>query len=149
VEKAGIVNPGSTVVLAEQTAEVATVLLQHVAEVGDVTIVREGMEFGVVSRAAAVGGQLVSLQGLRARYDDSFLPLSGAHRAQHAAVSLAAVEALLGEDPLGEELVREAFANATSPGRLEVARRSPTIVLDAAHNPHGATALGAALADSF
>src|SRR5690606_1652234 len=50
-EKAGIMNPGSTVVLAEQSGEVATVLLQHAAEVGDLTIVREGMEFGVVSRA--------------------------------------------------------------------------------------------------
>ncbi len=37
----------------------------------------------------------------------------------------------------------------TSPGRLEVIRRSPTIVLDAAHNPHGARAAAAALEDSF
>ena len=42
-----------------------------------------------------------------------------------------------------------AFAQVTSPGRLEVVRRSPTIVLDAAHNPHGARAAAAALEDSF
>src|SRR3546814_699396 len=137
-EKAGIINPGSTLVLAAQSEDVATVLLEHAVEVGDVTIVREGMEFGVVSRVPAVGGQMLSLQGLRARYDDVFLPLHGAHQAQNAAVALAAVESLLGEDPLDEELVREAFASSTSPGRLEIIRRSPTIVLDAAHNPHGA-----------
>ena len=52
-------------------------------------------------------------------------------------------------EPLDDELVRGAFAEVTSPGRLEVIRRSPTIVLDAAHNPHGAEATAAALEDSF
>ena len=102
------------------------------------------------SRVPAVGGQVLSLQGLRARYDDVFLPLYGAHQAQNAAVALAAVEAFLGDDePLDDDLVREAFARATSPGRLEIVRRSPMILLDAAHNPHGAEAAAAALEDSF
>jgi dihydrofolate synthase/folylpolyglutamate synthase len=147
-EKAGIIKPGSIAVLAEQTPEVAEVLLRHAAEVG-ATLAREGLEFGVVSRVPAVGGQMLSLQGLRARYDDVFLPLYGAHQAQNAAVALAAVEAFAGEQPLDEELVRVAFAEVTSPGRLEIIRRSPTIVLDAAHNPHGAEAVAAALEDSF
>jgi dihydrofolate synthase/folylpolyglutamate synthase len=147
-EKAGIIKPGATVVLAQQGADVAEVLLARAAEVG-ATLAREGMEFGVVSRVAAVGGQTVSLQGLRARYDEVFLPLYGAHQAQNAAVALAAVEAFTGADALDDGLVREAFAEVTSPGRLEVIRRSPTIVLDAAHNPHGAAATAAALEDSF
>ncbi|MDO7869069.1 bifunctional folylpolyglutamate synthase/dihydrofolate synthase [Nocardioides jiangxiensis] len=147
-EKAGIIKSGSTVVLAQQTPEVAAVLLERAAEVG-ATVAREGMEFGVVSRVPAVGGQHLSLQGLRARYDDLFLPLYGAHQAQNAAVALAAVEAFLGEGALSVDVVREAFAQATSPGRLEVVRRSPTVVLDAAHNPHGAAASAAALQDSF
>ena len=92
---------------------------------------------------------MVSLQGLRARYDDIFLPVFGAHQAQNAAVALAAVEAFAGEAVLDDELVRAAFAEITSPGRLEVIRRSPTFVLDAAHNPHGAQATAAALEDSF
>jgi dihydrofolate synthase/folylpolyglutamate synthase len=101
-----------------------------------------------------VGGQVVTLKGLRATYDDLFVPLYGAHQAQNAAVALAAVEAFLGArtegaEPLGDEIVRHAFAEVTSPGRLEVVRRSPTIVLDAAHNPHGARATAAALEDSF
>ncbi|GIM65331.1 dihydrofolate synthase [Planomonospora venezuelensis] len=147
-EKAGIIKPGSVAVLAEQTPEVAAVLLERAAEAG-ATIVREGMEFGVVARTPAVGGQVISLQGLRARYDDVFLPLYGAHQAQNAAVALAAVEAFAGTGVLDDEVVRAAFAEVTSPGRLEIIRRSPTILLDAAHNPHGAEAVGAALEDSF
>ena len=151
-EKAGIIKAGSHAVLAQQRPEVAEVLLRRVADVG-ATVAREGVEFGVVSRVPAVGGQMVSLQGLHARYDDVFLPLHGAHQAQNAAVALAAVEAFAAggaqSRPLDEDLVRAAFAEVTSPGRLEVVRRSPTVVLDAAHNPHGAEAAAAALEDSF
>lgn len=151
-EKAGIIKPGATAVLAQQGPEAAEVLLARATEVG-ATVAREGIEFGVVSRVPAVGGQMLALQGLRERYDDVFLPLYGAHQAQNAAVALAAVEALTGGGPdaapLDAELVRAAFAEVRSPGRLEIIRRSPTIVLDAAHNPHGAEALGSALEDSF
>jgi dihydrofolate synthase/folylpolyglutamate synthase len=150
VEKAGIIKPGSIAVLADQSPEVAEVLLERIAEVG-ATAVREGIDFGVAARTPAVGGQMLSLQGLNARYDDVFLPLYGAHQAQNAAIALATVEAFAahGEQTLDEAVVRAAFAQVTSPGRLEIVRRSPTVVLDAAHNPHGAEALGAALEDSF
>lgn len=152
LEKAGIIKPGSVAVLAQQEDDVAVLLHERAAEVG-ATVVREGLDFGVIARTPAVGGQVLSLQGLRARYDDVFLPLYGAHQAQNAAVALAAVEAFGASSeqsqPLDEDLVRAAFAEVTSPGRLEIVRRSPTIVLDAAHNPHGAEALGAALEDSF
>ncbi len=148
VEKAGIIKPGSFAVLAEQNRETAAVLLARVKEVG-ATVAREGVEFAVTSRAPAVGGQVLTLQGLRQSYDEVFLPLYGAHQAQNAAVALAAVEAFAGDQPLDDALVREAFASVTSPGRLEIIRRSPTIVLDAAHNPHGAQAAAAALDDSF
>ncbi|MFP5218760.1 MAG: bifunctional folylpolyglutamate synthase/dihydrofolate synthase [Actinomycetes bacterium] len=147
-EKAGIVHEGATVVLAEQPVEAATVLLRHCAEVG-ATVAREGLEFGVVDRRTAVGGQLVDLQGLAARYEDVFLPLHGAHQASNAAAALAAVEAFLGSDALDAELVREGFARVASPGRLEVARTSPTVLLDAAHNPAGMAATVAAVGESF
>ena len=148
VEKAGIIKPGSTAVLAEQTPEVMEVLLARAAEVG-ARVVREGHDFSVVTRNPAVGGQVVTLGGLRAHYEEVFLPLYGAHQAQNAVMALASVEAFTGDQPLDEDLVRAAFAEVTSPGRLEIIRRSPTIVLDAAHNPHGAEALAAALDDSF
>lgn len=149
VEKAGIIKPGATAVLAQQEPDVAAVLLSRAQEVG-ATVVREGLDFGVAARVPAVGGQVISLQGLRGRYDEVFLPLYGAHQAQNAAIALAAVEAFLGEgQALDDDVVRAAFAEVTSPGRLEIVRRSPTIVLDAAHNPHGAEATAAALEDSF
>lgn len=146
-EKAGIIKPGAQVVLAGQLPEVARVLLARAAEVG-ATVVAEGVDFGVVSRTPAVGGQVVTLRGLHATYAEVFLPLYGAHQAQNAAVALAATEALVGRE-LDDDLVRAAFAEVTSPGRLEIVRRSPTIVLDAAHNPAGAEATGVALEDSF
>jgi dihydrofolate synthase/folylpolyglutamate synthase len=148
LEKAGIIKPGATAVLAEQLPGPAELLLRRCAEVG-ATPVREGLEFGVVSRVPAVGGQLLTLKGLRAQYDEVFLPLYGSHQAQNAVTALAAVEAFLGEQPLDADIVRDAFARATSPGRLEIIRRSPMILLDAAHNPHGAEATAAALEDSF
>jgi len=147
-EKVGIIKPGSTVVSAVQAPEVAAVIAERAAEVG-ATVLWEGQDFGVEYRVPAVGGQMLRLRGLRAEYDEVFLPLYGAHQGQNASVALAAVEAFLGEDPLEGDLVREAFEQVTSPGRLEVIRRSPTIVLDAAHNPHGARAAADALEDSF
>jgi dihydrofolate synthase/folylpolyglutamate synthase len=148
VEKAGIIKPGATAVLTEQLPGPAEILLRRCAEV-EATPVREGVEFGVTSRIPAVGGQLLTLQGLRAEYDEIFLPLYGAHQAQNAVAALAAVEAFLGDQPLDAELVRDAFARVTSPGRLEIIRRSPMILLDAAHNPHGAERIAEALEDSF
>ncbi len=148
LEKAGIIKPGATVVMAEQPLPVAEVLLERAVEVG-ATVVREGLEFGVVHRLPGVGGQMLHLQGLRGEYDEIFLPLHGAHQAQNAALALVAVEAFAGDEPLDADLVREAFGQVTSPGRLEVIRRSPTILLDAAHNPHGAAATAEALQDSF
>jgi dihydrofolate synthase/folylpolyglutamate synthase len=148
VEKAGIIKPGATVVSAAQSPEVAEVLAERAQEVG-ATILWEGVDFGVEHRVPAVGGQMLRLRGVRGEYDEVFLPLYGAHQAQNAALALAAVEAFTGEDPLDAALVHEALGQVTSPGRLEIVRRSPTIVLDAAHNPHGAAALVAALQDSF
>ena len=150
-EKAGIIHPGATVVLAQQQPEAAEVLLRRCAEVG-ATVAREGLEFGVADRTTAVGGQLLSLQGLSGRYDEIYLPLHGAHQAANAAAALAAVEAFLGggdKGMLDADLVREGLARTASPGRLEVVRTSPTVLLDAAHNAHGMAATVAALTDAF
>jgi dihydrofolate synthase / folylpolyglutamate synthase len=149
-EKAGIVHEGATVVLSHQQPEAAQVLLRRCAEVG-ATIAREGLEFGVVDRRTAVGGQVLDLQGLGGRYDEVFLPLHGSHQAANAAAALAAVEAFLGDgrSALDADLVREGFARVASPGRLEVARTSPTVLLDAAHNPDGVRATVSAVAESF
>ena len=146
-EKAGIITAGATVVMAAQPMPAAQVLFARCAEVG-ATVAREGLEFGVRDRQPAVGGQLLSVQGLSAVYDEVFLPLFGAHQAANAAAALAAVEAFLGR-PVDEELVRVGLAQVRSPGRLEVLRTSPTVLVDAAHNPAGMTATVAALTDAF
>jgi dihydrofolate synthase/folylpolyglutamate synthase len=151
-EKAGIIKPDSYVVVAQQPLAAAEVLMRRSVELGAI-VAREGLEFGVLARPLAVGGQVLTLRGLAGEYDDVFLPLLGAHQAHNAATALAAVEAFLGgahaeRGRLDIDLVRAAFAEVTSPGRLEVVRRSPTVVLDAAHNPAGAAATAEAVQES-
>jgi dihydrofolate synthase / folylpolyglutamate synthase len=151
-EKSGIIKPNALAVLAQQPLEAAQVLLRHAAEV-DATVAREGIEFGVMDRQLAVGGQQLVIKGLSGEYDGIYLPLHGAHQAHNAACAIAAVEAFLGAGQGGAvlepDLVREALGAVTSPGRLEVVRRSPTILLDAAHNPGGARATADAVAEEF
>ncbi|MDP9100664.1 MAG: bifunctional folylpolyglutamate synthase/dihydrofolate synthase [Actinomycetota bacterium] len=150
-EKAGIIHPGATVVLAAQVPDAAEVLLRRCVEVG-ATPLREGVDFGVVERQSAVGGQLLTLEGLGGRYEELYLPLFGRHQAGNAAAALAGVEAFLGGGTGGRldvEAVRDGFASVTSPGRLEVVRTSPTVVVDAAHNAHGMRATTEALAEAF
>jgi dihydrofolate synthase/folylpolyglutamate synthase len=151
-EKAGIIKPGATAVLAAQTPEAAAALIRRAVEVGAV-VAREGLEFGVLDRRIAVGGQVLTLQGLGSVYDDVFLPLHGAHQAQNAACALAAVEAFFGAGGatggIEIDIVREAFSTVRSPGRLEAVRSAPTILVDAAHNPHGMAASVAAISEAF
>jgi dihydrofolate synthase/folylpolyglutamate synthase len=146
--KAGIIKEGGFIVLAQQEPEAAKELIRKAAEVG-ADVVREGIEYSVASRAVAVGGQLITITGLHDTYDDIFLPLHGKHQAANAASALVAVEAFFGDQPLDIEAVRAGFAAVTSPGRCEVVRRDPTIILDAAHNPHGAKALAETLTNEF
>jgi dihydrofolate synthase/folylpolyglutamate synthase len=150
--KAGIVHNGATVVCALQPVDAMAPILERCAEVG-ATLAREGSEFGVVRRDLAVGGQVLTLQGLGGVYDEVFVPLHGEHQAQNAAVALATVEAFLGAGAntrqLDPEVVREGFSGANSPGRLERVRTAPTILLDAAHNPHGMAATVKALSEEF
>lgn len=150
LEKRAIVKPGSVAVVSRQLPEVDELIREHADEVG-ADLRREDVDFGVVERDPAVGGQQISVQGLAARYDDLFLPLYGEHQAHNAAVAVAAVEAFLGggEQPINEEVLRAGLEGVTTPGRLEIVRRSPTVLVDAAHNPAGAAALREALNDSF
>jgi dihydrofolate synthase/folylpolyglutamate synthase len=152
-EKSGIIKPGATAVLAQQSLDVLEVLQRRVAQVG-AQIAREGLEFGVTSRTVAVGGQLISIKGLSGEYEDIFLPLHGEYQAHNAATALAAVEALLGateqtEGRVTAEVVQAGFAETTSPGRMEVVRTGPTVIVDAAHNPHGAEATAATVSEAF
>jgi dihydrofolate synthase/folylpolyglutamate synthase len=146
--KAGIIKEGGFVVLAQQEPECAVELLKQAALVG-ADVAREGIEYSVISRSIAVGGQLLTIQGAKDVYTDIFIPLHGKHQASNAAAALVAVEAFFGDQELDIEAVRAGFANVTSPGRCEVVHRDPTIILDAAHNPHGASALADTIQSEF
>lgn len=146
--KSGIIKPGSFAVLARQELDPAQVLMRKCAEVEAIPI-REGVEYQVSNRSLAVGGQLISIRGVYGDYEELFLPLHGEHQASNAATALAAVEVFAGEKKLDEELVRSAFAKASSPGRCEIVHRSPTVIIDAAHNPHGAKSLRKTIENEF
>ena len=148
-EKSGIIKDGATVVVSEQHDDVEGVLLAAAAAAG-ARVVREGVDISVTERTIAVGGQLISLRGLGGVYTEVFVPLYGAHQAHNALLALVAAEALLtGGAALDGDLVGAAFAGADSPGRLEVLRSSPTIIVDAAHNPAGIEALVAGVEEAF
>jgi dihydrofolate synthase/folylpolyglutamate synthase len=148
--KSGIIKPGAAVVSARQD-EAAAQVLRAAAERNGATIAFEGAEFGLVDARLAVGGQQISLRGLAGSYDEEYLPLFGAHQAQNAALAVAAVESLIGgaTQPVSGDVLAEGFAQASSPGRLQLVGVAPTVIVDAAHNPHGARALAAALSQSF
>jgi dihydrofolate synthase/folylpolyglutamate synthase len=146
--KSGILKAGGFGVLAQQENEAAIELLRRAAEVG-IEVAREGVEYSLTSRAVAVGGQLITINGLNESFEDIFLPLHGKHQAANAATALVAVEAFFGDTALDHDAVRAGFAAVTSPGRCEVVHRDPTILLDAAHNPHGAKALAVTISNEF
>jgi len=147
-EKAGIIAPNGVAVIAAQSPEVASVLSARLAEV-NATGYWENQQFSIVHRDVAVGGLVVTIDGLAGLYTEIFVPLFGEHQAHNAACALVAVEAFLGANVLAAEVVEEGFTTVTVPGRLEIVRTGPTVVLDVAHNPAGSRALAAALAESF
>jgi dihydrofolate synthase / folylpolyglutamate synthase len=148
--KSGIIKPGARVVSAEQTADAAAVLRARADEVG-ATLYVEPEQFALTDDRVAVGGQVISVRGIAGTYDSVPLPLHGAHQAHNAALAIAAVEALIGEgeQPIVEALLVEGLAQVLSPGRMQLIGTLPTVVVDAAHNPHGAHALAAALPQAF
>ncbi|MGB3375232.1 MAG: folylpolyglutamate synthase/dihydrofolate synthase family protein [Microbacterium sp.] len=148
--KAGIIKDSAAVVSAEQKPEVEAVL-RRVAGEKSATLAFEGDAFGLSAQTLAVGGQLISIKGLAGVYTDEYLPLYGAHQGHNAALAVAAVESLIGgaTQPIAADIVSDGLQNATSPGRLQLVGIAPTVVVDAAHNPHGAASLARALDDSF
>ncbi len=146
-EKAGIVKAGKVAVVRQQSAEALAVVRQRCDQVG-ASLRLEGRDWALDSRSPAVGGQSLTVRGLRASYEGLFLPLFGAFAAHGAAAAIVALEALF-DRPLDEETTRAALERATSPGRVEVVARHPLIVLDGAHNPAAAEALAAALREAF
>ncbi|WP_460477145.1 bifunctional folylpolyglutamate synthase/dihydrofolate synthase [Brachybacterium huguangmaarense] len=150
-EKAGILTADAFAILgAQRYAEAGDVLRERVVELG-CEAAFEDEQIAVLERTPGVGGQLLTLQGIAARYDEVFLDLLGEHQAHNALLAVAACEALLGdgENPLAEDVLAAALSSVTSPGRAEVVRQAPTILLDAAHNPDGAAVLVETVRENF
>ena len=148
--KSGIIKPGAAAVSAEQNPA-ALEVLKAAADARTASLAVEGDAFGLTAQSLAVGGQQISVQGLAGTYDELYLPLYGAHQGHNAALAIAAVESLIGgaEQPLATDVVADGLAQVTSPGRLQLVGVAPTVLVDSAHNPHGARALVSALEDSF
>jgi dihydrofolate synthase/folylpolyglutamate synthase len=147
-DKAGIIKPGSWAVLAGQEPPAAKALISRCAELG-VKVSAEGLNFGLIDRTPAVGGQVIRLETAAGPLGDIFLPLFGEHMARNAGLALGAVEAFLGGRALPPEVVAEGFAAVKAPARMEVVRRDPTIVLDTCHNPAAAKATMDAMREAF
>jgi dihydrofolate synthase/folylpolyglutamate synthase len=143
-EKAGIIKPGSTLVLGETDPDLMSIFAEH----GAANVLRRDIDFGTRTNVAAVGGRMLELFTNGARYPELFVPLYGAHQGDNAAIALAAAEVFVGA-PLEAEAVYDAFTRVRSPGRMEIVGRHPLILLDGAHNVAGAQALRAALDEAF
>lgn len=148
--KSGIIKPEAFVVSGAQKPEAESVLRAKSAERAE-RIAMAGEDFGLISTAPSDGGQTISVRGMAGEYRNVFLPLYGSHQAENAAVAIAAVEAFLGfgERKIPTDIVTAAFADISSPGRLQVLQRNPLVVLDAAHNPNGAQILAKAIPENF
>jgi len=148
--KSGIIKDGAAVVSARQDPAAEAVLRAAAAARG-ATIRFEGAEFALAQQRLAVGGQQITVRGLAGTYEDEYLPLYGAHQGFNAALAIAAVESLVGggTQPVAGDVLVEGLGGVTSPGRLQLVGAAPTVLVDAAHNPHGARALVTALRESF
>ena len=131
--------------------EAAQTVLDSEAERREIALVAEDRDFRLLDRQRAVDGQLITVQGRRDVYADVFVPLHGSHQAHNAAVAVVAAEAFLGTEdkPLNQETVAEGLAQVTSPGRAELVRTGPSVVVDGAHNPDAAHVLAETLDEAF
>jgi dihydrofolate synthase/folylpolyglutamate synthase len=131
--------------------EAAQTVLDAEAERREIALVTEDRDFRLLDRQRAVDGQLITVQGRRDVYGDVFVPLHGSHQAHNAAVAVVAAEAFLGTEdkPLNQETVAEGLAQVTSPGRAELVRTGPSVVVDGAHNPDAAHVLAETLDEAF
>ena len=146
-EKAGIIKSEIPVIVSSQTKEAAKVILAKAIE-NNSPIMREGIELDVLERSVGIGGQQLTIANPYGTHSELFLPLFGKHQASNAAVALTAVEAFI-DRQIDHDLVQEAFAEFSSPGRLQILKRNPTIVIDAAHNPAGIRATKQGINESF
>ena len=143
-EKAGIIKPGSAVVIGDTDPEMVEIF----RAAGGATDLVRGTDFDVLDNQLAIGGRLLDLRTPTTVYPDLFLPLHGRHQGDNAAVALTAVEAFFAA-PVAGDVVSEAFAAVRMPGRFEVVGHQPLVIVDGAHNPAGADSCATVFFDDF
>ena len=148
--KSGIIKQGALVVTADQTPD-ALKVLQRVSSEKAEGIFQLGRDFSVDSHQATSTGQRVQVSGLAGKYGPFEAPVFGIHQSANLAVAIAAVEAFLGggQIPIADDVLRSAVADLSSPGRLQLVRTEPALLLDGAHNPAGAKTLAVSLKSEF
>ena len=143
VEKAGIIKQGVPVVTAEQGTEVMRVIQQRCDEMG-APLFRLNSEFSAKRASSDPEAVSFDYQGENA-YQDLRLSLAGEHQIGNAALAIKAAEVLAGKYPEMAFDVRKGLGAVSWPGRLELIRENPPILIDGAHNPHAATVFAAHL----
>lgn len=146
-EKLAILDRGAALVTGDLVPEALEVAARVAAE-QEASWYRRGLDYDAVDVAPVDRGWRFDVRSAHGEYADVELRLRGRHQVDNFVTAVAAVEALFGRS-LDEAGVREAAATITTPGRLEIVRTEPFVVLDGAHNPHAMEALGAALRTEF
>jgi len=157
-EKAAILRPGTTVVMAPQVfgfaqdrpyGGAAAVVRRRAAELGAALVdVAEAYSWQRLDWDLA--GQRFRLEGPTGRQRRLWLPLLGGHQLENAATAVAAVDALAQQGvAIGEQAIGDGLGRLRWPGRLEVLQERPLVVADGAHNGDSARRLREALQDYF
>jgi len=147
-EKAGIAKPGATFITGVEQEDLFELVSKRAMEKGAASVLRAGRDIKLLGAQAAVGGQLVTIEGVHATYDDMFLPLFGEHQARNAVLAVAACEAFVGER-LDRDALERGLITVRTPARMEIMRRKPLVIVDGGHNPGSAAAVRAAIEESF
>ena len=148
--KSGIIKSGALVVSSAQEPSVLAVLEQVSGQIAE-GFKLQGRDFQVSEFVPTDTGQLISISGLTGHYGPYAAPVFGSHQGQNLSVAVAAVEAFLGggEIQIADDILRSAISDVSSPGRLQLIKTEPALLLDGAHNPAGAQILANALRAEF
>ena len=139
-EKAGIIKPGTRVVVAPQAPEAGAAIDEGCRRL-EVDPIQVGRDVTWEGGGASHGGQILSVQGRLGNYQLT-IPLLGTHQLENAAVAVAALEVLREQGHvISEDAVRRGFFGVSWPCRMEVLSRSPLVVVDGAHNLYSVDSL--------
>ncbi len=160
VEKAGIIKQSRPVITASDDPVVLKGLEQRSRELNApfyrVYFINDGKETSSLEKPYSFlqkiteKGQYFSYHGFNLQLDDIFIPLRGSYQVTNALTALAAVELLEKEGFfVDEESLRKGLKSVVWPGRLELLKRNPLLIMDGAHNPKAMEKLSEALPRYF